>query len=62
MKLLTGGILSTVFTSSDASIQETSSDFIFISQSNCNYYILPETIHNTYPAIIVVLGHVFYSF
>lgn len=62
MKLPTGRILSTVFTYSDISIQEPSSDFIFISQSNSNYYALSATIYNTYPAIIVVLGHAFYSF
>ena len=34
MKLRMGRILSTVFTARDTSLQEPSSDFIFISQSN----------------------------
>lgn len=54
MKLPTGGILSTVFTGSDISLQEPSSDFIFISQTNCNYYVFyaPIFIH-----IQLSLGH-----
>lgn len=62
MKLPTGRILSTVFNASDISFQEPSSDFIFISQSNSNYCALSATLHNTYPAIIVLLGDAICSF
>lgn len=62
MKLPTGRILSTVFTASDITLQETASDFIFISQSKCNYCALSATTHNTYMAINGASDNAFYSF